>query len=83
MALGRSTVYVLPNEIPTADMHVWERLAGIVFLRRNKQLTALHESLDCTALSITEVYIKFIFRFVEHALVHAHQVRRLLVAGAT
>ena len=49
-------------------MHVWERLAGIVFLRRNKQLAALHEALDCASLSITEVYTKFIFRYSRASL---------------
>ena len=59
--LGSSTVYVLPTDIPTSDMHIWEKEAGIIFLRRNKGLNALHNALGCVALSTTDMYCKFIF----------------------
>ena len=62
ISLSSHIVYALPNDIPTADMHVWERESGIIFLRSNKNLTRLHEKLGCLSLTITEVYTKFIFR---------------------
>ena len=59
--LGSNTVYVLPADVPTSDMHIWEKEAGIIFLRRNKSLKTLHTALGCVTLSTTDMYCKFIF----------------------
>ena len=59
--LGTNTVYVLPSDIPTSDMHIWEKESGIIFLRRNKGLATLYTILGCIALSTTDMYCKFIF----------------------
>ena len=62
ISLNERIVYALPNDIPIADMQVWEKESGIIFLRSNKNLMGLHEKLGCLSLSITEVYTRFIFK---------------------
>ena len=64
--LGKCATYVLPNEIPNAEMDVWEKRAGIIFLKSNGALIDLFEILNCQALSVTEAYSKYIFIHFEY-----------------
>ena len=61
MGLEGNDIYLLPNDIPPADMNIWERQERTIFLQRSKPLTLLHEALGCQALTTPEVYRKFIF----------------------
>ena len=61
VSMGDNTTYVLPKEIPNADMAAWEKQAGICFLRFTPGLSDLYKTLRCTSLSVTEVYTRFVF----------------------
>ncbi|KAK2153631.1 hypothetical protein LSH36_291g08049 [Paralvinella palmiformis] len=65
-SLGAKEAYVLPSDIPHADMDAWEQQKGIVFLRSNPALTELYDVLRCAFLLVTEVYSRFIFQNFEY-----------------
>ena len=52
--------YIVPNEIPTADMDCWENTKGEVFLKSIFALNDLYEFVGCVSLSEVEVYCSFI-----------------------
>ena len=66
ISIAGKTVYVLPTDVPTADMDAWESRSGIIFLRHNAALKDLHNHLECLSLDITEVYCQFIFEHFEY-----------------
>ena len=64
--IGKNEAYVLPTEIPNADMDAWERQRSIIFLRANPALKELYKTLGSAFLSVTEVYARFIFKNFEY-----------------
>ncbi|CAH1796047.1 unnamed protein product [Owenia fusiformis] len=58
--LNGYTVYILPTDIPMADMDAWQENEQIVFLRHNEGLDVLHDAMNFKILTTTELYCTFI-----------------------
>ena len=61
-SLGSRSAYVLPSDIPKIDMDQWENRAGIIFLRANPFIKDMYDAMNCTLLSVVELYKDFIFK---------------------
>ena len=57
--------FVLPQTVPGCDLHMWKEKNGTVFLKSFNNLKELYNYIECSVLTETEVYTKFIFQHFE------------------
>ena len=61
VSLKNSRGYVIPMQIPTADMDAWEHTTGEVFLPADIVLNKLYKYIGCHEMTEVEIYCDFIF----------------------
>jgi sacsin len=61
IALNQSRGYVIPSSIPGNDLQRWTESHSLVFLKEDADLRPLLDYVECSILSVADVYCKFIF----------------------
>ena len=60
VSLEDANGFIIPHELPTADMDCWEHTGGQVFLKSNALLKELYKYVGCIPCTEVEVYCSFI-----------------------
>lgn len=59
-------VYILCDDIPSCDLDAWQSREGIIFLQSNASLVRLYETLNCNVISVSRLYLDFIFKSFDY-----------------
>ena len=60
VSLEDANGFIIPHQLPTADMDCWEHTSGQVFLKSNASLKELYKYVGCIPYTEVEVYCSFI-----------------------
>ncbi len=80
VSLASRQAYVLPKNIPTKEMNVWEKESGaVVFLKDIDDMTDIHKLIGCTFPTVTEVYCPFVFDNFKHLSADVREEHLILI----
>lgn len=68
-SLSDHLVYLLQEDVPSNDLHVWNSREGIIFLKANASFHQLYETLGCQVISVSRLYLDFIFKSFDYLTV--------------
>ena len=74
ISLTGCLVYILPANIPTDNVEVWQSKSGTVFLELKDNLQHLYDFLGCATIDTVGIYCQFILQHFEYFTPEARHV---------